>query len=94
MPRAKKPKPSFEVARADLPETGVGWVYRSAAPEPPVVEVLPKGTPIPDFTTPRREPPASNEWIEMGIGVMVLPLTLTIAMMTPVLWLFAPRVRR
>jgi hypothetical protein len=94
MPRQKKPKPSFEVARDEIPETRVGWVYRSAAPEPPVVEVMPEGTPLPDFTAPRREPQASNEWIEVGLGVMVLPLTLTIALMSPVLWLFAPRVRR
>ena len=36
-----------------------------------------------------------SDWIETGISVMVLPLTCAIvAMMAPVIWMFAPKVRR
>jgi hypothetical protein len=36
-----------------------------------------------------------SDWIETGIGLMVLPLTCAIvAMMAPMIWMFAPKVRR
>jgi hypothetical protein len=116
MRKSKKATPSFEVARADLGESRVGWVYRSETPAPAVIEsvaVASVRTESPSHESPSRESPSResarresprrespqaetpHSWVETGIGVMVLPLTLTVvAMMAPVLWLFAPRAHR
>jgi hypothetical protein len=95
MRRSKKSKPSFDVARTDLGESRVGWVYRSDAP-PPGLAGSPSPTSPKLFSaaeSPRQQ--TSRGWVETGIGVMALPFTLTIvAMMAPVLWLFAPRARQ
>jgi len=103
MPRSKKARPSFDVARDDLGDTRVGWVYRSdppapivAEPPPPVFRVKAEAT---GFAAARVSAPASlprpdvsRSWVETGLGVMGLPVALTIAaMMAPVLWLLAPR---
>jgi len=32
MPRSKKPKPTFDIARAEVDRSGAGWVYRSDLP--------------------------------------------------------------
>ena len=106
MRKSKKATPSFEVARADLGESRVGWVYRSETPAPTIVEsvvIASVRTESPSRESARRESPrrespqaeTPHSWVETGIGVMVLPLTLTVvAMMAPVLWLFAPRAHR
>jgi hypothetical protein len=97
MPKSKKPRPSFEVARAELGESRVGWVYRSDSPapivpEPPVIPPPPPPAPAPFSTRSSPRPDVSRGWVETGLGVMGLPVTLTIvAMMAPVLWLLAPR---
>jgi hypothetical protein len=111
MRKSKKATPSFEVARADLGASRVGWVYRSETPAPEVIESVaiasvrtesPRREPSrhdpPRGESARREAPqpeTPHSWVETGIGVLVLPLTLTVvAMMAPVLWLFAPRAQR
>jgi hypothetical protein len=87
MPRSKTSKPSFDMARTDLGESHVGWVYRSDAP------VTDRPKPFATAESPAQE--TSHGWLETGIGVMGLPFTLTIvAMMAPMLWLFAPRARQ
>jgi hypothetical protein len=102
MPRSKKARPSFEVARADLGETRVGWVYRSDPPAPidnappALVDVAPPPAPARLSTSPPSprvaSPEVSRSWVETGLGVMGLPVALTIAaMMAPMLWLLAPR---
>ncbi len=95
MGRSKKLKPSFDVARADLGGGHVGWVYRSDAPPPGPTE---SPSPVSRHPPPKPDSPGeqtSHGWVETGIGVMFLPVTLTIvAMMAPVLWLFAPRSHR
>jgi hypothetical protein len=100
MRAAKKSKLSFDVARADLGESRVGWVYRSDAPEPGPT-VSPPAAPNPVSTAARQDsttaarPETSRSWIETGLGVMGLPVTLTIAaMIAPVLWVLATRARR
>lgn len=108
MPRSKKPKPSFDVARTDLGESSAGWVYRSvateaeAAPEEATPAVLPP--PIWEWSYPAAKAPSnvsrsaettpSFEWLETGVGVLLLPLTCAIAMIAPVLWMFTPKARQ
>ena len=42
MPRSKKPKPTFDVARAEVDQTRASWVYRSD-PTPAVPDILAAG---------------------------------------------------
>src|SRR5262245_47700197 len=95
MPRSKKPKPSFDVARADLHESKVGRVYRSTEPDtvpaPAVAEQVAPPPPVFRAISPSR-PEVSRGWIETGVGVLGLPLTLTVVtMMAPVLWFLTSR---
>ncbi|HEV3058221.1 MAG TPA: hypothetical protein VGY48_08225 [Vicinamibacterales bacterium] len=107
MRKSKKPKPTFDVARADLGERPAGWVYRSAAPAPSPARapsVAPSAPPAPgpgpDPAPPEpsdraRSAQTSLDWVEAGVGVMVLPLTVAIvAMIAPLLWMLAPRSRQ
>src|SRR5687768_14331388 len=96
VPRSSKP--SFDVARDGAPETRTGWVYRSdvgPADTPPAPVTLPAV--VSARPAPRRtEPPQRTErgWIESGLYVMTLPLTLTIRIvLTPVNWMFGARPR-
>ena len=104
--RTKKTIPSFDVGPDALSQSGTGWVYRSdteqpataapsaAAPVTSRAEVRsqsPLSPPPPSASSP---PPRSAAigWIESGVGLMVLPLTLAIvAMIAPVLWILGPR---
>jgi hypothetical protein len=98
---SKKARPSFDVARAELGEHADAWVYRSDAPPSPAARAEPRDEPS---ATPRAgsaarppsEPARSGPgWIETGIGVMVMPLTLTmLAMIAPLLWIGGSRPRR
>jgi hypothetical protein len=94
MRRSKKLNPSFDVARADLGGNRVGWVYRSESPV--AVADLPRAastTGASGVEAPEQE--TARDWIGTGIGALVLPVTLTvIAMMAPMLWIFAPRTER
>jgi len=76
------------VARTELSENRVGWVYRS--------EVLDAGlttSPVSPEPAVTPEPaPESRSWIETGVSVMVLPLSLTlVAMVAPMYWLLSSR---
>ena len=79
-------------------ETRTGWVYRSdtGPAEPPPVQVTLPAV-VPTRPMPRHaEPPQRTErgWIETGLYVMTLPLTLTVRiMLTPVNWMFGARPR-
>ena len=98
---SKKARPSFDVARTALDAHSDAWVYRSDAPPSPLAPAEPRAEP---FVTPHAasaEPPAAAPersgpgWIETGIGVMVMPLTLTmLAMIAPLLWIGGSRSRR
>jgi len=123
--RAKKVRPSFDVARADLGGQGARWVYRSdaevSALAGSVVTAGPVLTADPDVMAPAAmasNPPAAAPpavvrsaenraretsepetsepgWLALGVGVMTLPLTLTImTMIAPVVWLAGSRPRR
>ena len=83
------------------------WVYRSApsssaaAPESPRADAPRAEPPLvePAPARPDREAPAKERsapgWIATGIGVMVMPFTLTImAMIAPALWIYGSRPRR
>ena len=106
--RTKKTIPSFDVGPDALSQSGTGWVYRSeteqpatAAPAPSVAapvtsraEVRSQSPPSPPSPSASSPPPRSAAigWIESGVGLMVLPLTLAIvAMVAPVLWILGPR---
>jgi hypothetical protein len=92
MPRSKKSRPSFEVARADLGESRVGWVYRSDPPAPVIAEPRRPAPARVSAPASLPRPEVSRGWVETGLGVMGLPVALTIAaMMAPVLWFLAPR---
>jgi hypothetical protein len=89
MPRSKKPRPTFDVARTELSENRVGWVYRSEALDAGLTKSSP--SPEPSVTT-EPAPPESRTWIETGVSVMVLPLSLTlVAMVAPMYWLLSSR---
>jgi hypothetical protein len=107
--KPKRATPSFEVARAPLGGHDV-WVYRSDVPAatpatlrvqpavPPDAQRSPAPRDEPSRTSPRRtSPPARSApgWIGTGIGVMMMPLTLTMmAMIVPALWIVGARSRR
>jgi hypothetical protein len=94
MRRSKKSKPSFDLARTQLSEDRVGWVYRSDALEAGVTKSSVSASPEASIVA-EPAPQESRSWVEMGIGVMVLPLSLTlIAMVAPVYWLLASRERQ
>jgi hypothetical protein len=94
MRRSKKSKPSFDLARAQLSEDHVGWVYRSEALEAGMTKSPASASPEPPVVA-ERGPQESRSWVETGIGVMVLPFSLTlIAMVAPVYWLLASRERQ
>jgi hypothetical protein len=64
-----------------------------------VTTAPPAGTPeaasAPSTSSPARPERTGPGWIEIGVGVMVMPLTLTImAMLAPVLWFAGARPRR
>jgi len=75
-------------------------VYRSPAPPaadtraaPPPPRVAVGGPPSAPAITPA--PPTSSGWIEAGVGVMVLPLTVAIvAMIAPLIWMLGPKSHR
>ena len=91
MPRSKKPRPTFDVARTELGEDRVGWVYRSEALEAGMTKSSISASPDPVIAAEPAQQ-ESRSWIETGIGVMVLPFSLTlVAMIAPMYWLFAPR---
>jgi hypothetical protein len=98
MPKSKKPKPSFNVARAEIDAQPAGWVYRSgatadASSAPPIDA---------EFVSTRHASAAhaasgeaSGGWIEVSVSVMVLPLTAAIVvMLAPVIWMLAPKARQ
>jgi hypothetical protein len=101
--KPKKAKPSFDVARGAVTPDASAWVYRSDA-APPVAAREP-ASPLPAATAPSepvardRIPPASRQpepsrvgWIGAGLGIMALPLTLTVMALTvPVLWIAGAR---
>jgi hypothetical protein len=100
MPKSKKPKPSFSVARADIGAEPAGWVYRSnakasadASSAPPIdAEFV--STPHASAAHAASDE-ASAGWIEVSVSVMVLPLTAAIVvMLAPVIWMFAPKARQ
>jgi predicted metal-binding membrane protein len=80
-------------------------VYRSTAPAATSAATALQTVPVPtsdaagDAEEPYFERTVSAElpsgWIEVGVGVLVLPLTVVIvAMMAPMIWWFAPNTRR
>jgi hypothetical protein len=86
MPRSKKPRPTFDVARTELSENRVGWVYRSEALDAGLTTA---SVPAEPAVTTEPAPPESRSWVETGVGVMVLPLSLTlVAIVAPMYWLF------
>lgn len=100
MPKSKKPKPSFSVARADIGAKPAGWVYRSnagasagASSAPPIDAEF---VSAPDGTASQApSETVSAGWIEASVAVMVLPLTAAIVvMLAPVIWMFAPKARQ
>ena len=94
MRRSKRSKPSFDVARTELSEDRVGWVHRSEALEPGMTPSSVSASPEPSVVADPA-PQESRSWVETGIGVMVLPFSLTlIAMVAPVYWLLASRGRQ
>src|SRR5688500_20351297 len=78
-------KPSFDVARDRGVETRTGWVYRSdegpvdTPPAPANLSAIVPARPTPPRVESRSESPQRTErgWIESGLYVMTLPLTLT-----------------
>ena len=89
MPRSKKPRPTFDVARTELSENRVGWVYRSEAVDAGLTTSAASPKPA---VTPEPAAPESRSWIETGVSVMVLPLSLTlVAMVAPMYWLLSSR---
>jgi len=94
MRRSKKSKPSFDLARTQLSEDRVGWVYRSDALEAGTTQSSVSASPDASVVA-EPVPQESRSWVETGIGVMVLPFSLTlIAMVAPVYWLLASRERQ
>jgi hypothetical protein len=100
MPKSKKPKPSFSVARADVGAQPAGWVYRSGArasadaSTAPPIDAEFVSTPQ---SSAQHAPPdeVPGGWIEVSVSVMVLPLTAAIVvMLAPVIWMFAPKARQ
>ena len=90
MRRSRKSKPSFDLARTPLSEDRVGWVYRSEALEAGMTKSSVSASPEPSVAEP--VPQESRSWVETGIGVLVLPFSLTlIAMVAPMYWLLASR---
>lgn len=83
MPRLKRPKPTFDIARDELDQSRAGWVYRSdTTPAEPA--------PVAPHASSSKAP----SWIEAGVGVMVFPLTLAVVMMAaPVIWMLRARER-
>jgi hypothetical protein len=80
------------------------WAYRSDSPAPaPVVpdegtsaalRAEPPVTPRIDTPARRSSARSSAGWIGTGIGLMAMPLTLTMmAMIAPALWIFGSRGR-
>jgi hypothetical protein len=91
MRRSKKPKLTFDVARTELSENRVGWVYRSETLEAGLTKWSVSASPEPSVAA-GPAPPESRSWLETGVGVMVLPFSLTlVAMVAPMYWLFASR---
>jgi hypothetical protein len=77
------------VARTELSENRVGWVYRSEALDTGLTQS--SASPEP-FVITEPAPPESRSWIETGVSVMVLPLSLTlVAMVAPMYWLLSSR---
>jgi len=100
MPKSKKPKPSFSVARTDIGVEPAGWVYRSSA-KPASGAASTPAIDAEFVSTPRASgahsapAEASGGWIEASVSVMVLPLTAAIVvMLAPVIWMFAPKARQ
>jgi hypothetical protein len=91
MRRSKKPKPTFDVARAELSIDRVGWVYRSETLDAGLTQSsVWASSASPVAADPA--PPESRSWIETGVSVMVLPFSLTlVAMVAPMYWLFSSR---
>jgi hypothetical protein len=97
MPKSKKPKPSFDVARVDIGAQPAGWVYRSSATadasSAPPIDAEFVSTPH-GSAAHATSYEASGGWIEVSVSVMVLPLTAAIVvMLAPVIWMFAPKAR-
>jgi hypothetical protein len=91
MRRSKKPKLTFDVARTELSDDRVGWVYRSETLEAGLTRSSVSTSPG-SWVATEPAPPASRSWIETGVGVMVLPFSLTlVAMVAPMYWLFSSR---
>jgi hypothetical protein len=79
------------VARTELSEDRVGWVYRSETFDAGLTKSAVSASPG-SFVAAEPAPPESRSWIETGVGVMVLPFSLTlVAMVAPMYWLFSSR---
>jgi hypothetical protein len=85
------------VARTDLGDSRVGWVYRSEPPPAPAPAAGLAATPDPDppIDSPREHRELlSRGLVAAGLGVLALPFAFTIvAMMAPALWFSVPRSR-
>jgi hypothetical protein len=89
--RPKKAKPSFDVARGPLGNTGAGWVYRSAPP-PEIVDL--------SATALKAGPPAARarplgKRVEAGVDLLLSPFTLSLMVLfVKMRWIIGPRAGR